>query len=64
LQNIWRRWKPRIGPDRPTKKTLAASDKAAHDTLPKFVSDGAEADASPWCMTVDLIFADRVLAVW
>ncbi|XP_043064141.1 uncharacterized protein LOC122320104 [Drosophila ficusphila] len=44
-----------------TPRTSAADDKATHVALPKFNPDGAGADASAWCTTVDLIFADHVL---
>ncbi|XP_043063346.1 uncharacterized protein LOC122319747 [Drosophila ficusphila] len=39
----------------------AMDGRALHVTLPKFCPDTAGADASAWCTTVDLIFADNAL---
>ncbi|XP_044570425.1 uncharacterized protein LOC123257064 [Drosophila ananassae] len=42
-------------------RTSASDGKTTHVTLPKFNPDGAGTDATAWCTTVDLIFADNVL---
>ncbi|XP_062142643.1 uncharacterized protein LOC133850536 [Drosophila sulfurigaster albostrigata] len=44
-----------------TPRAPPADGKASYVTLPKFNPDIAGADASSWCSTVDLIFADNVL---
>ncbi|XP_044570229.1 uncharacterized protein LOC116654501 [Drosophila ananassae] len=44
-----------------TPRAPPTDGKVSHVTLPKFNPDSAGADASSWCSTVDLIFADNVL---
>ncbi|XP_070145132.1 uncharacterized protein [Drosophila kikkawai] len=44
-----------------TPKAPASDGKTTHVTLPKFNPDGAGADASAWCTTIDLIFADNIV---
>lgn len=43
-----------------TPRASATDEKGKHITLPKFYPEGAGADASAWCTTVDLIFADEM----
>lgn len=43
-----------------TPKASATDEKGKHIILPKFHPEGAGADASAWCTTVDLIFADKM----
>ncbi|XP_032582998.1 uncharacterized protein LOC116803251 [Drosophila sechellia] len=43
-----------------TPKASATDEKGKLITLPKFHPEGAGADASAWCTTVDLIFADKI----
>ncbi|KAH8251496.1 hypothetical protein KR038_006493, partial [Drosophila bunnanda] len=44
-----------------TPRAPPTDGKASYVSLPKFNPDSAGADASSWCSTVDLIFADNVL---
>jgi len=43
-----------------TPRASATDEKGKHITLPKFYPEGAGADASAWCTTVDHIFADEM----
>jgi len=43
-----------------TPRAPATDEKGKHVTLPKFNPEGAGADATAWCTTVDLIFADKM----